>query len=340
MNIPNDTGYPYRLLKYVEYHMSVPPIEPATIIPFCKRNSLTEDECILIAWYNSMCYCAPTALFLFTCIPKPNKDLAKRFWEYNKENLLFVSARRYVKNMDWFVPLMERFCSETENFTSLSDWLKRICVGSESSEESYEKIYRYLMKWPYMGRFSVELFTDMLVHMWDENLISVAVSSNNTEFDWEDGRNVTSGLLNMFYRDEEADLYDKTHRVTEEQKLFLNEAIKEVQAAVKYYHPEQDVGVSVITPKICSWRNLFKGKRYGGYHHDRQLEQLRHYARVYPDYSLWGEIFSIRQQIHPRNLLGEWCGWEGVRKERKTLWIREGKTGVEDIYDTQQFDCC
>lgn len=339
MNIPNDTGYPYRLLKYVEYHMSVPPIEPATIIPYCVHHNLTEDECILLAWYNSMCYCAPTALFLFRALPNPSHDDFEGFWKEHKENLLFVSARRYVKNMDWFIPLMKNFCASISQYPNLGSWLGSIVSSARDPEEAYAAVYSYLIKWQYMGRFSVELFTDMLVHMWDKNLIATPISSNKAVFDWEDGSNVTSGLLNMFYRDEEADLYDKTHKVTPEQRGFLDEKIKEVQAAIKYFYPEEDVGVSVVTPKICSWRNLFKGKRYGGYHHDRQLEQLRHYEERYPNLNLWREIYHIREQNFPKTLLGEWCGWSGIRKERKTLWLREGKTGVEDIHD-EQTDCC
>lgn len=127
--------------------------------------------------------------------------------------------------------------------------------------------------------------------------------------------------------------------MTKEQKEFLNEKIAEVQAAIKYYYPEEDVGVSVVTPKICSWRNLFKGKRYGGYHHDRQLEQIKHYEACYPGDPLWKELYKIRELTFPKTLLGEWCGWSGIRKERKTLWLREGKTGVEDIQD-EQTDCC
>lgn len=190
-----------------------------------------------------------------------------------------------------------------------------------------------------MGRFSVELFTDMLVHMWDQRLISIPIQSNRAVFDWEDGSNVTSGLLNMFYKDEEADAYDRTHKVTPEQKAFLNEKIAEVQSAIKYFYPTEDVGVSVITPKICSWRNLFKGKRYGGYHHDRQLEQLRHYEQHYPESSVWAEIYKIRELCFPKILLGEWGGWTGIRKDRKSLWLKEGKTGVEDVKD-EQTNCC
>ena len=327
MNIPNDTGYPYRLLKYVQYHMAVPPIEPATIIPYCIKNHLSEDSCILIAWYNSMCYCSPTAILLMNLLPNPQNVDLTNFWHRHKKNLLFVSARRYVKNMDWFVPLLSQFVKDTDG-KSYSAWLKSIC-NSNDGTKNYELLYEYLNHWQYMGRFSIELVMDMLVHMYDKNLLSIPFSSNQAEFNWNDGSNVTSGLLNMFYEDDKADQYDKTHSVPDEWIPFLNEKIKEVQQAIKYYYPEQDVGVSVITPKICSYRNLFKGRRYGGYHHDRQLEQLIHYESVYPNLPVWKEIYKIRFDCFPHKFLGELGGWKGIRKEREKLWLMEGLTGVE-----------
>lgn len=325
MVIPNDKGYPYRLLKYVEYHMSVPPIEPATILAYCKMKKLNKEECLWLAWYNSMCYCSPTALFLFNNL---DKDYCK-FWESEKDKLLFVSARRYVKNMNWFVPLMNQFVSKVHEYGSCYDWLKSLT--SNSSEDNYQKVYNELIKWQYMGRFSVELFTDMIVQMYQKGLIDIPFTSNDCDFNFHDGSNVTSGLLNMFYRDEEADQYDKTHIVSKELEQELWCMLKEVQSAIAYYHPEQNVGISVITPKICSWRNLFKGKRYGGYHHDRQLEQLIHYQSQYPNNSLWDDLYDLRSKEFNHNLLGELGGWKGIRKERKRLWLDHGLTGVENV---------
>lgn len=324
MIIPNDTGYPYRLLKYVEYHMSVPPIEPATILAYCLKNKVDQESCLWLAWYNSMCYCSPTALFLYNNV----REDYKKFWETEKDKLLFVSARRYVKNMDWFIPLMDQFISKIQEHGSCYNWIEDLC--KYNSEQNYREVYQELIKWQYMGRFSVELFTDMLVQMYEKNLIDIPLTSENCKFDFRDGSNVTSGLLNMFYRDEEADEYDKTHSVSKELEIELWGMLKEVQSAIKYYHPEQNVGISVITPKICSWRNLFKGKRYGGYHHDRQLEQIIHYQTVYPNNPLWNELYDLRKREFKECLLGEIGGWKGIRKERTKLWIEKGLTGVED----------
>lgn len=327
MLIPNDLGHPWRLNKFVEYQHKVPPIGPSTYLELSKRWGLNEDECLMLAWYNSMSYCEVTAAHLLQELDYKTirGTTVNHFWVDNKENLIFASARRYVKNMDWFEPLMDTFMRDIKRQPRL--WLEKI-ADSNDPKERYKNVYKHMMKWKFMGRFSVELFMDALVQMSREGYLSLEFEGE--EFDWRKGSNITSGMLNMFYQDELADKYDKEGLIDEETVSILEDLITEVQKAVKKQYPEQDVGISVVTPKMCSWRNLFKGRRYGGYHHDRQLEQLTHYQNVYRHNGLWDELFKLRKDIFDPVLLGEVGGWKGIRKERNKLWLNHGLTGVEE----------
>lgn len=330
MIIPNDTGHPWRLYKFVEYQHKVPPIGPATYIAYAKKYNLDEDDCIMLAWYNSMSYCEVTAIYLLRELDWKRMKLrdVQEFWNYNRDKLLFVSARRYVKNMDWFVPLMDTFMREIKR--EPMKWLKNIAHTNGDfrlPKLRYKNVYNHLMKWKYMGRFSVELFMDALVQFSREGLISIRFEGE--DFDWRKGSNITSGMLNMFYCDKVADIYDKTGKIDDETVELLGELIEQVQAAIKEKYPSQDTSIGVITPKMCSWRNLFKGRRYGGYHHDRQLEQLKHYKKEDWHNSLWDELFDLREEIFDPVLLGEIGGWKGIRKERNKLWLERGLTGVE-----------
>ena len=85
--------------------------------------------------------------------------------------------------------------------------------------------------------------------------------------------------------------------------------------------------------KICSFRNLFKASRYGGFHHDRELGVLREYEKTLPQYEdLWDRVFRLRRAMFDERFLGELHNWNGIRKERKKLWLEKGLTGVE--YDS------
>ena len=322
MIIPNDTGHPWRLRKFVEYAHTVPPIGPATYLAWAKIMKLSPDDCVRLAWYNSTCYCELTAIFLSRTIPKkPNTMIVEKFWTEHKERLIFASARMYAKNMDWFVPLMDKFLAAT-NGEPLR-WLRRIATEG-SPQERYANVYHELMSWPYMGRFSVELFTDAVVQLGREGLLE-HLRFEAESIDWRKGSNLTSGLLNMFYQDELADHYDDTKKLEDRVVQLLDKSLAKVQKETGLTHPNSDTSVSVITPKICSWRNLFKGRRYMGYHQDRQLAQLYAYQKNYPGDRLWEALFALRKRVLAPKLLGEIGGWTGIRKERMKLWVREGR---------------
>lgn len=325
-HIPNDTGGDWRLNKYCEYQSAVPPINPITYTAYARKHNLSKDNCIYLAWLNSTCYSAETAIFMYTQLPliHVNKRICDKFWQDYKPYLTFISARRYVKNMDWFVDLIRSFIK----YFSKSPYGAIQSLCKKSPEENYKTLFDYVNNIKYMGRFSTDLFMEALVHMSYCKVLDIKFQYPS--FSWQKGSNITSAVFNIFYKDEAANKYDKTRRITPKQEVWLNKKLKLIQKRIQELYPEQNSDIAEITPKLCSFRNLFKSSRYGGFHHDRQLEILLKYKRDMPEYSsLWDEIFEIRYNEFDHRLLGELNGWDGIRKERKKLWLNEGKTGVE-----------
>lgn len=325
MGIPNDKGGNWRLDKFVDYQHYAPAVDPLTYCEYARRKKLNPDRCVMLAWFHSLTYCEITAAFLLEQLnfKTVQPEQVEQFWKEHKPNLIFGSARRYVKNMDWFIPLMDKFMNEIDRQPYA--WLEGI-AGEGTSKERYKNIELYLNKWQFMGRFSVDLFTEALIAMYDSGLIPLQIEADG--YDWKKTSNLTSGMLNIFYLDEEADLFDKTGELTwgvEGMDGFLEVVLK----AVKEKYPDQTTNRVSIINKICSFRNLFKQSRYGGFHHDRQLGNLVHYEEVYPDYPLWNRFYAIRYAIFPKHMLGEYNGWDGIRTKRKKLWVEKGMTGVE-----------
>jgi hypothetical protein len=324
MKIPGDTGHPWRLNKFVEYQHYALAVDPPTYGEYAKRRNLTPDDCIVLAWYHSLTYCELTAALLFNKLPWKTiqSSTVKEFWKDNKGKLIFQSARMYVKNMDWFVPLMNQFMRDCKR--QPYEWLKRIALPG-TPKARYKAVYDYLMKWKYMGRFSVDLFLEALITFNQIGLLPLALKVD--KYDWKNCSNLTSGLLNILYRDKEADEFDKTQQLSN--SLDLDTAVLDIYKEVMKKYPEQDTNIVSVVNKICSFRNLFKASRYGGFHHDRQLANLYTYQKVYPDCYLWKEFFKIRKDVFAPQMLGELGGWTGIRKERKKLWLEKGLTGVE-----------
>lgn len=331
MNIPNDTGHPWRLDKYIEYNKKVPPVDVATYMYWCKKLQFDPDMCIMMAWYHSLTYCELSAILLFQELPYKfikKKDIRK-FWLDYKGRLKFNSARIYVSNLDWFVPSMDNFMSEIKREPYA--WLKSIIGDNGTPKQNYEVLFKHINKWKYMGRFSTELFLEAITHMANAGLLE-DVLLESPDFDWKNGSNVTSGLLTLFYKDKLADKYEDNKHMTPRIRDFLDVKLVELQEAIHEQYPEDDLNISVITPKLCSFRNLFKGSRYGGFHHDRQLEQLIKYEQTCPEHAkIWRNVYKLRKNVHDPSLLGEIGGWSGIRTKRKKLFIEEGLTGVENV---------
>ena len=330
-NIPGDTGKDWRLNKFVEYQHEVPSIHYRVLGNYIVDNFGTEidlDDAVMMCWYMSCTYNEVTCILLQRLFawrnltPKTVTEYCNKFWEIYKPVLDFGSSRKYAKNMDWFPTLMEQFLRVTKKHPYR--WL--LCFRDDNPEKAYKSLYETLLRIPYTGRFATDLFMECMLYL---NSIFKVPFYEPSELDWKRCSNLTSGLLNIFYKDEEANSYDKTKRLPVEEEL-LTKYLNRVQKRIQKVYPDQPSDINLFVGKICSFRNLFKAARYGGFHHDRELGVLRSYEKTLPEYQyLWDRVFELRKNMFPERFLGELHDWDGIRPERKKLWLREGLTGAE-----------
>lgn len=323
-NIPNDTGGDWRLNKFVEYQHEVPSIHYRVLGEYIKRYIHDKDVAVMMCWYMSATYNEVTCILLQKIFdwksqtPKTISKYCKKFWKDNKESLDFGSSRKYAKNMDWFPTLMDEFIRLTKK--KPYKWLKHF-------KNSYSDMYKTVSSISFTGRFSCDLFMESILYLNDYFDTSFIAPS---KLDWKKCSNLTSGLCNIFYMDEEANEFDKTGKLLVSEEV-LNKNLLYVQDYVKKVYPEQDNDINLFIGKICSFRNLFKSSRYGGFHHDRELGVLKAYEKSLPEYQeLWERVYKLRRDMFEPRFLGEIGGWDGIRKERKKLFLTKGLTGVED----------
>ena len=316
-NIPNDDGKGFRLDKFVEYQNEVPSIHYRFMGEYIKREGFDADIAVEMCWYMACVYNEIGAIM----IQSMYEDGATTEYVCSRLNEIPVnSAKKYIRYKGRFKTMMDGFREITQGSPYL--WLKTHSVGS--GRKNYDSITRGLRGIVECGRFSAELFMESASYLSDYLGVELEESE---EIDWRNGSNLTSGLFNMFYEDEKAIEYDKSKRVTSDDSKWLSERLLEVRSAIQARYPSQDSSVNSFVGKVCSFRNLFKGTRYGGFHHDRQLQQIN----SLPDDFKWlaEKSFELRAEMfHPR-FLGESCGWSGIRKEMKKLWLTKGLTGAE-----------
>lgn len=332
LHIPGDTGGNWRLNKFMEFHHKVSVVDHTLLSGYAQRNILTNDELILLFWLHSVVYSEITAIYVFQDIKEKygwenvTPEIMNKYWEESKPILQFGSARRYAKSLNWFPGLIIDFMELTNR--NYYDWVLDH-VGS-TPEESYDNLWKSVTKIKYTGRFAADLFMQNFAYFYFDGVLDLEVIKPFNQ-DWRNHDNETSGLLNIFYKDEEANIFDKTGHISDSDCKFLDEALLIVQENLRKSYTEEDSTIIKFLPRVCTFRNFCKGMRYVGFHHDRQLRFINQYIKQKPDDPIWEQIFEIRKSIFPNELLGELNGWNDIRPERKKMFLTTGNTGAEIV---------
>lgn len=330
MIIPNDNNIDYRLKKFVEYQRAVPPIHQYFLRYYARTENLTKDDLIVIAWIMSNTYHEITTLLLFEKYKKSSFEEMIRFYEQNIDKIQFGSAKKYIGMNNRFSPILRWFRDTYGNnpYWSIKKLFGRL---KTNKNDNYELLIKFNKSCKNFGRFSGDLFNEIIIAFQKENLLDELIEMK-VVFDWENCANLTSGVLNILYEDDLADKFDRgeiNKSELDKLKPKLTKTILSLKTEIQNTYNEP-TDIPLFITKLCSFRNLFKNNRYGGFHHDRQLEYLKKYETSLPqNKDLWDKIYLIRETIFPKNLLGEKNNWNGIRKERKKLWTSKGLTGVE-----------
>ena len=237
-HIPGDTGGMWRLDKFVEYQHEVPSIHYRVLGTYIKHYIHSKDEAVMMCWYMSVTYNEVTCALLHELIrwrkltPDSVTQYCKQFWSKYKDVLDFGSSRKYAKNMDWFPELIEQFIRVTKKHPY--KWL--MSHNHNSSEQTYRNIYKSIKSLKFTGRFATDLFMESIMYLKKYFELNI---SESISLDWDNCANLTSGLLNIFYQDEQANEYDRYKKlpqgITEE---YLTEKLSIVRNRIIKTYPE------------------------------------------------------------------------------------------------------
>ena len=324
-NIPGDTGHPWRLNKFIDYHsLGDADMNFPILIRYADAHKLSVKNRLWMAFLYSTCYCVGTTIFLFEELPLDDTLTPKKvrdFWSIFKAPLIFQTDRRYVKNMNWFIPLV-------------SDWMKKVGhnpvryfkkLQGRSPQETYMNLYKEMMNWRYFGRFTTFLFIEAVTKL-------TPIKADADWFDWKNGNTATSGMLHILYLDEEASDFD-IHGYIEPCTLrLLEKRLPQVIKAIQKQYPQVSTNITDLETSLCGFRKLFKGTRYGGYYIDRVQDEIIKLQANLPDYNyVWEELWGYRLEAFNHQFLGEVKGYKGIQKHRCKDWLEKGVVGIEGI---------
>lgn len=301
-----------RMREYVEYHLNGD-ADCNTIIlrGYADKKGLNLQQRFDLAYLFAICYCIPSALLMLNEKENILKDV-KGWSNHNKEIIIFQSDRKYVKLLNRFEGCLQYY---KDNLTDVNQFLQKV---QHNGIFDIEKALLQVQSWFYFGRFASYLFIETFTALIDCKI-------QNTTIDWPHGDTATSGIMNLFGLDRSADYFDKTGRITGNLNKtmldnMLNLVIKEIRAS------GGNDNVTDIETSLCAYRKFWKGTRYDGYYIDRMLEEILQCKKLSEKYGIiCKELIELRKEKFDNKKLGEICGWNGIRKENKKLWIKTHK---------------
>lgn len=308
-HIPGDTGGNWRAHKFLEYAIGAPTVCHPTILAYAEKAGWSKDEVVTASFLHCLFYEELTAIFGVEKF-STNLRAACKYWDFHTPHTNPDKRRVITMNL---------YPAAIDNWLSLTEGQPHAWVSQFSSRKELRKGITSVKN---IGGFSADLF---------ENCIYAAGYSLDERFpEWRSTPQLSIGMCHVLYKDGKAASIRSSKFVSprdeEKLSLYFDRLCHQMEKEYPGNPPE-----SWYT-KLCSWANLFQGTRYGGFHHDRQLENLHWHEKNFPEGALiWRRVYSLRKKLWKHHMLGELNDWDGIRPERKKLWLREGLTGVEKV---------
>ena len=305
MNKGYDKPLAERLEDFLLYHKRGDGECNAVILKeYCLRHGLDDIQKTKLAYFYSITYCCASALYLLRDDELIRKD-PTGYGIANKHRIIFQSDRKYIKMRDCFEQTLRFYCS---------DWEKIYAPTREALSSSRINLPLWVNKvsrWPQFGRFSAFLFLETLQTVLGCGYINGTIT-------WKDGNTATSGLLNLFGHDKEADAFDRGKFKPKQETL--DGIYRGLLAAIRAYGGDDNT--TKVETSLCAYRKFYKGSRYNGFYLDRILAEINELEASMPD--ICKELLEIRAKCFDSIMLGEVRGWKGIRKEEKKRYLLEG----------------
>lgn len=293
-----------RLKEFIEYHGAMQDagdIDPSypMLRYVCDRFELNSEQRYWLAFLFASCYCAPTVYYIYNEFPDyetVDVDRLQRWWDANREKLLFQTDRRWVRSRNQFVDI---FKSYRALIGSLTQQQKFLSLKTPRKQATYRNCYQEFSQVYQFGRFALFLYLEA-VHV---------VTGYPMEPDTLDLKEAESSRNGVAY----ALGYDQWITGKETGKTKLNAiALSKLQSgfwdivqAVRQARPGQRADIWNVETTLCAYKKYKRGDRYVGYYLDRQGKEIQQLQSKVKDGVDWSVLWDFREETFGRSLLLE-----------------------------------
>ena len=301
-----------RMDEFVTYHNGCDGECNGTLLAaWADTKNLETAERFDLSYMYALVYNIPSAIFMMREADAISSDV-DRWVDENRRRLMFQSDRRWVA-------IKRRLNDALREFSSMlrggEEYMSLVTQGDEIDVTT---AIEETQGWYYFSRFAAYLFVETLAAVCHLRQV------NSPRFDFEHGDTATSGLMNVFGFDRDADEYDRTGKTRRELRERLDGMLEE--ACQRISESGGNPSQTCVETSLCAYRKFHKGTRYNGYYLDRQLGELVTYPMLNDDsIDYVNELYELRSELFPHWMLGECRSWDGIRNGMKKFYIRNGR---------------
>lgn len=272
------------------------------------------EERVWLAFLYGSTYCDATTLAIWQMLPleEANLESAGKFWEEHKPGLLFVSDRRYVKNMNHFPKMVGSYADLLVDCDYQN--VKSIVYSELSPSQKYEKLYDLLDNLWFFGRFSLFNLIEALGAMLRVKL--------RPSMDLRNAESARNGLCYAMGLDDQVTLHHKPSEAPIDYDL-LDAGLCGFEVELQFDNPEIDVDLFSVETALCGYKKLYWETRYLGYYVDRHCKGIKIAQDNFPEL-VFDPLWDFRStHIHPFFRIED-DGMYDIRKDRLNIFNKYG----------------
>ena len=288
------------LAEYLNYHAAssaANDIDPQNdcLEYIANRYELNMEQRYWLAFLFATCYCAPTVFYIYNEFPDyetVNIDRLQRWWNSNRNKLVFQTDRARVRSNNEFVNCFRSYKSivgeNQENyFRGLFD---------SSPKQTYVNAFKKLSSTHYFGRFTMFIYLEMVSVLTNTKMIP-------NDLDLRNAKSCRNGLALALNR-EDIFSHFEDKKLTIEDYNYLEKGLGLIQSKIEEM-PIKHKNIFSIETTLCAFKKAKMDKRYVGYYIERMRTEIEKMRVNIPRGVDWQVLYEFRRKNYQPKYLKE-----------------------------------
>lgn len=293
------------LEEYIKYHTNssrLRDIDPANdcLRYISERFELNIEQRYWLAFLYSCCYSPATTYYIYNEFPdfeNVNVNRLQRWWDANRDNLIFQTDRLRVKSSNQFVEAFKSYklaISELSRSGSQEDAFYQLTRND--SDTNYKDVWKFGSQIYTFGRFTLFIYLEMLHVLTDLDIIPDTLDLANAE-SCRNGLALAYGLNHL-------NNHKSKKKMLKEDIEYLQTLFVDLMRIIGNLDI-QHKSIWNVETTLCAYKKYRLGKRYVGYYIERSGKEIYTMQSRIKAGVDWSPLWQFREETYQHQLLSE-----------------------------------